>query len=333
MKTASVMLQNLCVPCACRCRYCLLSWSGHCVGVDYDRSERFAGRFHDWITAERADLSFNFSFGYSMDHPQLFRALSFLRSIGSVSGEFLQCDGFRFRSDDEADALIRGLSKTGVKALNFTFYGLASYHDRFAGRPGDYDHMLRLIDSAAEYGFKTSAGIPLTQESAPQIDGLLDALRPHGVGRVFLFVPHAEGRGVLVDPIRFSQADFDSLSADARALLNTGRFRTEGEWISSGRCAEPENRSLTISLTPENIDRLEQTPFDEIIAEVERLDDRYYGALPSRAELAGLYGDSGGDRFYGERDLFWHYQKRFIREHGLSLYDVTDERYSGSRRY
>ena len=115
MKTTSIMLQNLCVPCACHCRYCLLSWNGQTVGVDYDRSARYARRFHDWVAANRPELSFNFSFGYSMEHPKLFEALAFLRSIGSVSSEFLQCDGLRFRDDDEIEALMQGLTDSGVK--------------------------------------------------------------------------------------------------------------------------------------------------------------------------------------------------------------------------
>ncbi|MBO4298166.1 MAG: radical SAM protein [Clostridia bacterium] len=333
MRTASVMLQNLCVPCGCRCRYCLLSWAGRCVGVGYERSERFARRFHDWIAAERPDVEFNFSFGYSMEHPRLFEALAFLRSIGSVGGEFLQCDGMRFRSAAEIDELMGGLRSAGVRSLNFTFYGTAAYHDRFAGRAGDYEHLLHMIDGAVRHGFETSAGIPLTRESASQADDLLDALNGRHIGRVFLFVPHAEGRGVLIDPIRFSQNDYNALSDAARALLNTNRFKTEDKWFAQGRFAEPETRSLLISLTPENIDRLEQTPFAEIIAEAERLDDEYYRALPSCEALARRYGNPDSGLFYGWRDLLAHYQKRFIQENNLSLYDVTDERYTGSRRY
>ncbi|MBQ3159944.1 MAG: hypothetical protein IJC00_05730, partial [Clostridia bacterium] len=99
MQTKSVMLQTLCVPCACRCRYCLLSWNGRTIGADYDRSQRFAERFYDWLQRERPDISFHFSFGYSMDHPRLFDALDFLNGIGSVGGQFLQCDGMAFRTE------------------------------------------------------------------------------------------------------------------------------------------------------------------------------------------------------------------------------------------
>ena len=45
MKTESVLLQTLCVPCACRCRYCLLSWDGKTVGADWARSRAAAAAF------------------------------------------------------------------------------------------------------------------------------------------------------------------------------------------------------------------------------------------------------------------------------------------------
>ena len=36
---------------------------------------------------------------------------------------------------------------------------------------------------------------------------------------------------------------------------------------------------------------------------------------------------------YSQRDMYNHFQRLYIKDHGLDIYDVTDERYSGSRRY
>ncbi len=90
---------------------------------------------------------------------------------------------------------------------------------------------------------------------------------------------------------------------------------------------------LIISLTGENLERLEQTPFSEIIAEVEALDDAYYAAFPSFEELLNRYGDRAGDKLYSRRDLFHRCRQQYAREFGIEVYDVTDERQSGSRRY
>lgn len=329
VKTTSVMLQTLCVPCACRCRYCLLSWDGKTVGADWARSRAVAARFADWIRNKRPELRFHFAFGYSMEHPELPEALDFLRSLGSVGAEYLQCDGLRIRTPDETAALVRMLREHGVKQLNFTFYGTEGYHDRFAGRRGDFRWLLMLREAARELGLETSVGIPLSRENVGQIDGLLEEV---GTERVRLFVPHAEGRGALLEPIRLRQADFEGLGENARALLNRRVFRTEAEWIAEPP-PEENARSLLLSLTTENIEAFEAGRFSELLARAEELDEAYYAPLPPVAELLRLYGDPDGELFYSARDLAARCQKRWLREHGRTPYDVTDERQCGSRRF
>lgn len=333
MKTTSVMLQTLCVPCGCRCRYCLLSWDGRLVGAPYEESLSYAKRFAEWISNERPDIRFNFSFGYSMEHPRLVEALGDLRSLGSVGAEFLQCDGMRIRDEFELSELASSLAAHDVKHLNFTFYGLPEYHDRFAGRRGDFDYLVRFAAAAFGNGLGISAGIPLTGENAEQADPLLELLSPLGFERISFFIPHSEGRGAAMENIRASSYDLLKLSPGARALLNEKLFRPEKVWVRERPFIKEENRSILISLTKENIGRFEKMPFDEVIKEIETLDDAYYAAFPTIEELADEYGDPDGERLFRQRDLFAKYRKLYAAEHGVAVYDVTDERFCGSRRY
>ena len=329
IQTTSVMLQTLCVPCACHCRYCLLSWDGRTIGADWARSRAVAGRFADWIGENRPELRFHFSFGYSMEHPALPEALDFLRSLGSVGAEYLHCDGLRIRDEAETEDFVRMLRAHGVKHLNFTVYGTEACHDRFAARTGDFSWLLRLRDAAREAGLETSVGVTLTRENAPQLEALLDTLGTEGTR---LFVPHAEGRGAQLEPIRLRREDYERLSERGRALMNRRIWRTEAEWIADPP-PEPTQRSILLSLTPENISRFENGDFAAILAEVEALDEAYYAPIPPFAELLKLYGDPAGECFFSARDLAARYQKRWLTEHGLKPYDVTDERQSGSRRF
>ena len=68
MKTRSIMVQTLCVPCSRHCRYCLLSWNNHPVGADYERSKEYAKKFHAYMKENHPEIQFDFTFGYSMDH-------------------------------------------------------------------------------------------------------------------------------------------------------------------------------------------------------------------------------------------------------------------------
>lgn len=332
MRTTSVNVMNLCVPCENRCRYCLLSYDGRTTGVDYKRSEAYAKRFHTWLGENRPELSFLFGFGYSMEHPDLLEAIDFCRSIGSATGEFLQFDGMKFRTDKELESLLMQLKDRGIKLLDLTFYGMERYHDRFAVRAGDYDLMIRTLAQANKIGLDVTVSIPITQENAEQADSLIEQLEQYNTRRITCFVPHSEGRGRWMEPIRLSAQAYDNLSENVRRRINTARFKTEGDWLRSGFPLN-ERRVLTVTLLPENIDFFERLPFDETIAYLEKLDDDYYSAIPPVEELAEMYGDPDGRLYYSARDLYMHYQRRYIADRGIDIYDINDERQCFSRRY
>ena len=332
MKTVSINVMNLCVQCENRCRYCLLSYDGKIGGVDYTRSEAYAKRFYEWLRGNRPDLSFLFGFGYSMEHPDLLTAIDFCQSIGSATGEFLQFDGMKFRTDAELETLLQQLKDHGIKLIDLTFYGTESYHDRFAARTGDYRLMMNTLVQANKIGLDVTVSIPITHENVNQLDDLIAELEQHGAQQIRCFVPHSEGRGRLLDPVRFSAEDYQNLSDDVRGRINWNRFKTESEWLRSGFPVN-EKRVLTVTLTPENVDFFESLPFADTIAYLEKLDDDYYAAIPTVEELATIYGNPNGNCYHSARDLYLHYQRCYIADHKLEMYDINDERQCFSRRF
>ena len=332
MKTVSINVMNLCVPCENRCRYCLLSYDGKTGGVDYKRSEAYAKRFYEWLRKNRPDLSFLFGFGYSMEHPDLLGAIDFCRSIGSATGEFLQFDGMKFRTSEELEALLRQLQAHGIKLIDLTFYGTESYHDRFAARVGDYRLMTDTLAQANRIGLDVTVSIPITHENAQQLDALIGELEQYRTQRIVCFVPHSEGRGRLLEPVRFSAADYESLSEAVRSRINTNRFKTEAQWLQYGFPLN-EKRVLTVTLNRDNIAFFEGQSFEETIAYLEKLDDDYYSAIPTVEELAKIYGKPNGDRYYSARDLYLHYQRCYIADNQIEVYDINDERQCFSRGF
>lgn len=333
MRTVSINVMSLCVPCENRCRYCLLSWDGKLLGADYERSRAYAQRFYDWIRKNRPDLSFAFYFGYAMEHPDLMNAIDFAREIGSPGGKFLQFDGMKFRSSQEIRKLLRDIQSHGVELIDLTFYGTQQYHDKFAGRKGDFAYMMEILRQANGIGLPVNVGVALTHENVEQADELIQELEAYALNRVFFFVPHAEGRGASLNPVRFCKIDFDILSDRVKSCFNSERFKTEGSWIRNGVFSVLEKRVLTVSLTPENIDFFETKKFEDTISLLEKMDDDYYRAIPAIEELAKIYGDPDGEEYYSERDLCLRYQRRYIAEHRLEVYDVNDERQCFSRRF
>ena len=332
METISIYVMNLCVPCENRCRYCLLSYDGRVTGVDFARSTAYARRFHQWIRENRPELSFVFGFGYSMEHPDLINAVRFCQSIGSPTGEFLQFDGMKFRTEEELTELLTELKQNGIKMIDLTFYGTEAYHDRFAARIGDYKLMMNTLKIANQVGLDAAVSIPLSHENAHQMDELLNQLEQYRTVRISCFVPHGEGRGHLLDKVRFTLDDYEQLSEKAKGFFNRDRFKPEKEWVQSAELPQPSRRVLAVTLTPDNIDFFENLNFQDTIAYLEKLDDTYYQVIPSFAELMKMYGDANGTKMYSARDLYLHYQRRYLADHPIEIYDMNDERQCFSRR-
>ena len=331
METTSVMIQSLCAPCFCRCRYCLLSWDGRVCGAEWSRAVSLAERYMGELREAMPSVSLSFSFGYSMEHPDIQTALRTLRRLGSPEAEFLQCDGMRMRDEKECAELMELLVSEGVKQLNFTVYGLPRYHDAFAGRKGDHALILRMMAAKAA-GLSISAGLPLNSENIGETDALLGVLHEAGCDKTRLFIPHREGRGKRLEEIRLSYGELLKLSPSSQALLNRKIFRTEAEWLSEESPVRGEERMILISLRGDNIEEYEAQSAVSAVREVEALDEAYYAAFPAFSELAAFYGDARGDKLFRIRDLYALCRDRYAAEHGVSVYDVTDERYSGSRR-
>lgn len=123
------------------------------------------------------------------------------------------------------------------------------------------------------------------------------------------------------------------LSPESLSLLNGNIYRPESEWLSDPAPVQESNRLVIVSLRTDNIDNYEKRDALSVVEEIEALDEDYYSAFPTFDELAEKYGDPEGDRLYRIRDLYHHYRSLFAEDHKLDIYDVTDERQSGSRRY
>lgn len=333
MQTTSVIVQSLCIPCMNRCRYCLLSWNGHVEGADWDRSVRLAERYLHEIREQKPEVISSFAFGYAMDHPRLREAIRTCRRLGSPMADYLQCDGMKMRDDAACGNMMHMLRSEGVQQLNFTVYGLADYHDRFAGRKGDFALLTRMMRAARTAGLPFTAGIPLLPENIGQADELIGMLKSMGSAKIILFIPHEEGRGKALAGVRLSRKDLACLSRESRALLNHTLYRTEGEWLKEANPVQETRRQILIALRPENIEGYEKRSALSVVGEIEALDDAYYAAFPDFRTLAETYGDPAGEKLYRIRDLFYHYRLRYAQEHPMSIYDVTDERQSGSRRF
>lgn len=331
MITKSINILNLNVPCYCHCRYCLLEWNGKTIGIDYYRSFNYAKLFYKWLKENRPELSFTYYFGYSMEHPKLFETIKFMQETNSPGGEFLQFDGMKERSKDELFDFLTEIKNAGIKLIDLTFYGLENYHDKFAGRIGDYNLLMNTLDVALSLGINVEVGIPVIKENLDQLNELVELFSNKNVD-LFLFTPHSIGRGKALIDSKITLDDYESMAEDVKKYFNRNTNRTQYEWLSNPP-KDVSNRILTLSLLPTNIEDIEKKTFEEVIKELEEMDDYFYSIVPSFNELLIKYADKNDNSLYSKKDLYAIYRKRYIQENKLEIKDITDERYSGSIRY
>lgn len=331
MKTTSINILNLCVRCYNHCRYCLLSWDGKCLGVEYERSVVYARKFYDWLKMTHKEINFTYYFGYSMDHPDLSNAVRFMQETNSPGGEFLQFNGMQMRTKEELDALFTNIVELGISMIDFTFYGAKEYHDQFAGRKGDFELMMDSMEIALEKGLNVEVGIPITKENLSQMDPLLSRL-PQDRIKIFIFTPHSGGRGINLLDAKITVDDYENLSSNAKRHFNRSRNQTPAEWLHD-RNPISENRVLTLSLLPSNIDFLEHQPFEDTLKDLEKQDEDYHDKIPNFTILLERYATPEDKHLYSKKDLYLLYRKRYIEDMHINVLDVTDERFSGSLRY
>lgn len=325
MQTVSISIENLCVPCHASCRHCLLCAGGPADGVEAERGMQFAARFLTRLQADRPDLHGSFYMGCCNDFPQLRAYVRFLRQYSPMI-DVLQCNGFAFHPDEEIDDIMRMLRDEGMRGIDLTFYGSEQAHDAFARRQSDYAHLMQLLRSAHVHGLRVHVGVPLLKGNADSLPALFDALAPHSVEQYFTFLPHAKGRGWQLEGDRLTMEDFLALCEPAKAHFSHVPHKTEAEWLRAGGFPVMTRRHLTLALTQQSIDRLENTPPDRIISELEAMDDAYYDALPPTQELAAACGRPDNRQLFRFRDLYLVWQKRWWQTHPLTVRDMNDER-------
>lgn len=331
MKTVSVSIENLCVPCHCGCRHCLLDSRHRATGVEYERGKAFAARFYDWMKRERPDLGGMYYVGYCNEFQQLTEHVTFVKGI-MPEYNFLQFNGMAFRNASELQNLLMSVKESGIRLIDLTFYGTEAYHDRFAGRSGDFRYLLTILKICETIGLDIVISVALTMENRAQMGQLFEILSHYTFRQCTVFLPHAKGRGEAMSELRLTKDAFAALPEVVRSNFMRIPHRTEAEWIERGMFPEAQRRALTLALTPENMDRLEQMEPAAVIRELEAMDEGYYASVPSMEELACMYGRSDNQQLFRLRDLYLQWQKRYLKEHPISVPDMNDERHSFSIR-
>jgi hypothetical protein len=313
-------------PCAHICRYCSIGDRGSKFQIE--RWTAFVERFLDWQKSKspNAPLVQGGFLGpaYNFDL-ETFVSLShwYERTQGHAL-TWIPLGGVKMCSDPEMRQWLLERQAAGVEGVSASFVGYGSVHDRWNGRRGDFNFLMRTLRTAAEIGMEHGTTLYLTKSSLPLMDELartLDTLPTPHIGRhvrPFYYIGH----GAHHEAECITEEDREQLPAFARESLekNFG-LRSEREWIESIRSEEetPRDLYLHLELTRENIDRLEAMSCDDIFADLETRARVTLSAFPSLHELCETYGDRNGTKIMIPVDIDRLWLSRFLDEHPMDF--------------
>lgn len=336
MQNKGLMIINHNTPCACACRYCFYRSCKKADGIEYFRGEKIALKFNEWRKSKSLnDFFLSYTISHCADYTQLVDNIKINQSFDFIGAKFLQINGIGIKNDVELRNYLESVKNAGVINVDTTFFGLSDYHDRFASRNGDFNYLLKIVQTVKELRMTIQPTIAIFDDNKDQIAELLSILDKYMTddSKVSVFLQDYRGNGENLENIRLTKSSYEALPDNVRKLINISRYRTEQEWLQLDEWHEQVNRNLVLSLRLDTIEMIESMSCDEIIDYLIDLDEKYYSSLPSIEDLSKMYGDAKNQRLYRQRDLYWKWQKQFIKENGLQLHDVTDERLCGSFRY
>ena len=96
--------------------------------------------------------------------------------------------------------------------------------------------MLLLAERGAALGLTCEPTVVITQENLALLPVLIRTLEAiPGIGKIRTFLPDHRGRGYLLEPVRITLDDYNSLPANVKASVRIKRYKTVVVYSSNKR--------------------------------------------------------------------------------------------------
>jgi len=273
--------------------------------LPFSRFERLVHRFYDWKISNQIDISIRTFVGPSFDYDiDTLKGVGRLRARRGGTFDILNLGGLRIRDVEALKTWMDERQAAGIVGFHTSLAGCDSTHDRWNGRPGDFDYQISILRMAGERGMVRQERLFLTQNTLPLFDRLLDIMDGiPGEIRSRIVTPFFyAGLARRYEDERITEEIRDMLP-ERIASLRRGRFqdwRTEREWIPllMETADKPRMMAIKLDVHEGNIDQLENSSCEETFARQERLYRDDYRRMPSFEELCARYGDPAGNKVY-----------------------------------
>ena len=327
---AGITFMRYTAPCSNFCKFCSVGFKWF-DDISIDTQERIVQRFHAWAKTKPEPVHVGAAMQYT--HAYLSEEESRRMRCMGDAGENgilpLQMNGCRFMPSDELREMFSRHKRAGYDSYMFTICGTPPVHDRWVGRAGEFEALMRMARAGADTGFRREEKVFLSVDSIPvlrEVLARLDALPGPHSRRVFPFM--YIGNAHNLEPKRISYDTLLAVPEEAYPYMDLEydrpghplalrNYASEREWCAqyaAGLLQEEEDRKyIMVRLTEENVPTL-------LTGDCEALYRHYCGRfasafeqIPPLAELCKMYGDTENDRLYLRFELERKWVMRYLR--------------------
>jgi hypothetical protein len=313
--------------CVTRCRWCAFGNIG-AYNLTAERISAVLERLIEWRDRNRPSdykVSFRWGRSFNFDIKTLVaRAKLYKRVFGGME-KSIPFGGIYFKPDDQLRTWLLERKDIGIEKIVASFAGTRDLHDKWAGKKGEFDQLVRASWIAGEIDIEYSENLFLTKSTLPLLDELMDLLdaipgrKSRTIGPV-----HYRGRAQKMEDERITEDIMRHLPGRINEYFHTrNNMKKERDWmemVSTGD-QEPIEVELLLFIDSSNMDWIEATPMDDIMADLEIRTRRAYAVIPTIRELCERHGDRENTRMYS---FGWELEKKWLNSY-LREYPIDFE--------
>lgn len=317
--------------CRCRCMHCKGRGGGGQWGpeefetVSYKRARAAMEPIYAWYEALE-EKPFRLLLGAS-EVADFEDTEKLMRLHTRVYGQaFAVCNGMDFMSPDELDAFFTRLYAAGARVCMTTFFGTEAFHDRFAGREGDFRYLLDVNRAAQKAGLNKLHILFLSRPNLPYLDELTELLTALPGKKQIQYRPIFNKPDAFTpEEDRLTRAEYAAAEARYHASIHWP-LKTKAEWYDYILSGDYSDKTHDLSrLTPQVLlggttlrELEEMTDVESYLDAVVEKHTALRLGTPDMKTLCRLYGDPEpeNDRMYTFCDLEYAWKAQYQAEHG-----------------
>lgn len=304
--------------CVTRCRWCAFGNIG-AYNLTAERISAVLERLIEWRDRNRpADFKVSFRWGrsFNFDLKTLVARAKLYKRVFGGQEKSIPFGGIYFKPDDQLKTWLLERKDIGIEKIVASFAGTRELHDKWACKKGEFEQLVRASWIAGEIDIEYSENLFLTRSTLPLLDELMDLLdaipgrKSRTIGPV-----HYRGRAQKMEEERITEDIMQALPSRVNKYFHTrDSMETERDWIEviSAGNRGPIEVELLLFIDSSNIDWIETTPIEDVLADLEARTRRAYAAIPTIQELCERYSDRENGRMYS---FAWELEKKWLNRY------------------